>query len=276
MAGIIDLIVNVFLIFFILRLALEPRQFYFNPMLQPIEKATDVFLKPLRTVFRPTSKGFDYTPLIAILLFVVIRAVLMQILVTPFLGFTVNLVYSARRFIDFVFQAYVVMLIISAFIFRHTLNPLGRFIFQILNPIMKPAEKLAGGAGNLLIIPVIIILTAAHMLAVFGLQHALGIQATLPMTIHNSLVTLISVLRFFYIVVIIGALMSWFSPDPGNPLVQMIHLIVEPLLRPVRRVLPTLGGIDFSPIVVIFALVYLQRILMATVDQLFGMGGWRL
>ena len=60
---------------------------------------------------------------------------------------------------------------------------------------------------------------------------------------------------FFSIVIIIGALLSWVSPDPYNPVVQAIYGISEPLLRPFRRFVPLLGGLDISPI---FALLCFQ------------------
>ena len=53
---------------------------------------------------------------------------------------------------------------------------------------------------------------------------------------------------FFSLIIIIGALLSWVSPDPSNPVVQIIYGISEPLLMPFRRLLPLLGGLDISPI----------------------------
>jgi YggT family protein len=53
---------------------------------------------------------------------------------------------------------------------------------------------------------------------------------------------------FFSIVIIIGVLLSWVSPDPYNPVVQTILSISEPLLDPFRRFVPNLGGLDISPI----------------------------
>jgi YggT family protein len=57
---------------------------------------------------------------------------------------------------------------------------------------------------------------------------------------------------FFSLVIIIGALLSWVSPDPSNPVVQAIYGISEPLLAPFRRLVPHLGGLDISPILALF------------------------
>ena len=70
---------------------------------------------------------------------------------------------------------------------------------------------------------------------------------------------LLGVLDLYTWVIIIRALISWVSPDPYNPLVRMLATATEPLLRPLRRVLPPLGGLDLSALVV---LVLLQVALM--------------
>ena len=73
------------------------------------------------------------------------------------------------------------------------------------------------------------------------------------------------VLMFFMIVVIARAVLSWVSPDPFNPIVRFIHSISEPILYEIRKRLPVyFGGIDFSPIVVILALIFLQQFLIAS------------
>lgn len=56
-------------------------------------------------------------------------------------------------------------------------------------------------------------------------------------------------------------IMSWFSPDPYNPLVQFIYRVTEPMLRPFRRLFGrSMGGMDFSPVILGIALVFLQRL----------------
>jgi YggT family protein len=67
-------------------------------------------------------------------------------------------------------------------------------------------------------------------------------------------------------VLIIRALISWVNPDPWNPIVQFLYRITEPVLRPVRQRLP-MTGIDFSPIIVILAIMFLQRFLVPVLVQ---------
>jgi YggT family protein len=68
------------------------------------------------------------------------------------------------------------------------------------------------------------------------------------------------VLTIFMWIVIARAVLSWVSPDPYNPIVRFIHQITEPVLYQIRRRIPvSFGGIDFSPILVFLAIIFLQQ-----------------
>ncbi|MFQ5684870.1 MAG: YggT family protein [Candidatus Binatia bacterium] len=72
--------------------------------------------------------------------------------------------------------------------------------------------------------------------------------------------------------VIIRAVISWVNPDPYNPIVQFLYRSTEPVLKPVRRALPIAWGIDFSPLVVILAIMFLDQFFVASLREL----AWRL
>jgi YggT family protein len=67
------------------------------------------------------------------------------------------------------------------------------------------------------------------------------------------------------IAIIIRALLSWFNVDPRSPLIQALNQFTEPILEPIRRVMPRLGMIDLSPLV---AILLLQFISVAIEQQL--------
>jgi YggT family protein len=70
-------------------------------------------------------------------------------------------------------------------------------------------------------------------------------------------------------VIIIRAVLSWVNPDPYNPIVRALYAITEPVLSFLRRKFPLMAGsIDFSPVVVILAIVFLQRFLVRTLIDL--------
>jgi YggT family protein len=70
------------------------------------------------------------------------------------------------------------------------------------------------------------------------------------------------VLTIAMVVVIARAILSWVSPDPHNPIVRVINQLSEPILFPVRRRVPYFGGIDFSPIIVLMIIFFLDEFLV--------------
>lgn len=73
---------------------------------------------------------------------------------------------------------------------------------------------------------------------------------------------------YIYIVVA-RAIISWVNPDPYNPIVRFIHQVTEPVMAPIRRWLPLRGlGIDFSPIIILLAILFLQSFLVESLLQL--------
>jgi YggT family protein len=87
--------------------------------------------------------------------------------------------------------------------------------------------------------------------------------------IRNLLMALAKVIDIalvcFMFIIIARAVLSWVSPDPYNPIVRFIHNVTEPILYRIRRRVPMMyGGIDFSPIVVILIIIFLQKFLVAS------------
>ena len=77
------------------------------------------------------------------------------------------------------------------------------------------------------------------------------------------------VLWLYMWIIIIRAVISWVNPDPYNPIVRILYSVTDPVLLAIRRRLPLFfGGIDFSPIVVILAIVFLQRFLVTSLHDL--------
>ena len=70
------------------------------------------------------------------------------------------------------------------------------------------------------------------------------------------------VLQAFMLILIIRALISWVNPDPYNPIVRFLYRVTEPVLRPVRRWLPPMSGLDLSPMVVLLAIYFLRSFLV--------------
>ncbi len=77
-------------------------------------------------------------------------------------------------------------------------------------------------------------------------------------------------LEVYSYVVIAAALISWVSPDPRNPIVRVLRQVTEPVFEPIRRFLPPwkTGGLDLSPLIVIIAIQFVERVIL---PSLFGL-----
>ena len=74
---------------------------------------------------------------------------------------------------------------------------------------------------------------------------------------------LIQLLFDLYIIILLARmLLSWVQVDPRNPIVNLINQLTEPLLGPIRRMLPQSGGLDFSPMVSFFVVLVAEQIVL--------------
>ena len=76
-------------------------------------------------------------------------------------------------------------------------------------------------------------------------------------------------LTIYLWIIVIRAILSWVNPDPYNPVVRFLTQVTEPVLAPVRRLIPLRGmGIDLSPMIVLLVILFLQHFLVPSLLQL--------
>ncbi len=79
-----------------------------------------------------------------------------------------------------------------------------------------------------------------------------------------SVIGLVQLLFELYIIVLLArVLLSWVQIDPHNPIVNLIHQLTEPLLEPIRRLLPQSGALDFSPMVAFVVVLIAEQVVLA-------------
>lgn len=76
-------------------------------------------------------------------------------------------------------------------------------------------------------------------------------------------------LTIYMWIIIARAVVSWVNPDPYNPIVRFLNNVTEPVLFRIRRIIPVyFGGFDFSPILVILVIIFIQAFLVQSLYQL--------
>lgn len=135
-------------------------------------------------------------------------------------------------------------------------NQIGQFIFAVTDWLVLPLRRILPGSGGYdwasFIGAILVILVATTIkMALFG-------SLMLQLIVLASLIRLTEwIIYGFIILILIEAVFSWVNPHA--PLAPFVRSLNEPLLRPLRRMVPLIGGIDFSPLV---ALIGLQIVLM--------------
>lgn len=148
-------------------------------------------------------------------------------------------------------------------------NPVSRFIVKITNPPLVPLRRIIPSIGGVDTASVVLLLLLAAIKVV--LLYAIGGFLITPMTVlPHAVADLIALFLNIYLVsIIIQALLSWVAPHQYNPVSVLLYQLNEPLLRPVRRLLPPIEGFDFSPLVVI---LIIQLSKMIILPPLYSLG----
>jgi YggT family protein len=149
-------------------------------------------------------------------------------------------------------------------------NPVSQFIVKATKPLLNPLRRVIPGVSGMDIASLVlawIVLsieqTAILALAGAGLQIAAAALLAVP-----ELISLI--INIFLFAILIQVIISWINPGSYNPVLSLIHSLTEPLLAPVRRRMPDMGGLDLSPMVVMIGLVVLEMLLIPPLKDTIG------
>lgn len=147
-------------------------------------------------------------------------------------------------------------------------NPISRFIVKITNPPLVPLRRVIPAIGGLDTASLVLLLLLALVKVV--LIYLIGGFLITPMTVLPRAVgDLIALFLNIYLVsIIIQVVLSWIAPQQYNPVSVLLYQINEPLLRPVRRLLPPIEGFDFSPLVVILIIQLSKMIILPPIYSL--------
>lgn len=149
-------------------------------------------------------------------------------------------------------------------------NPVCQFVVKVTTPVLRPMRRWVPGFGgvDLAAILLMILLKVVEIALSSWIQ---GYRPGLPALVMLAVVGLLHLAVYvFLFAVFIRVLVSWIAPDAYSPVSTLLDTLSEPLLRPARRLLPPIAGLDLSPIVVI---ILLQLILMLAIAPLGDLAG---
>ena len=138
-------------------------------------------------------------------------------------------------------------------------NPISQFLVRITNPLVVPARKVVPGVGGIDIASLLLalLLQLAGIVALL-LVNGLGLPG-LPLLLVWSCLGVIGLLvNIYFFAMLAMIILSWVAAGSRHPAIFLLYQITEPVMAPFRKALPSMGGLDFSPILVFILINVIQ------------------
>jgi len=152
-------------------------------------------------------------------------------------------------------------------------NPISQFLVKVTHPPLKILRRFVPSIGKIDTSSLILVLTL-QMLADFSILLLKGVTINIGALTILSITQLISLLiNVLVFAVFARALLSWLNPGTFNAAASILATLTEPLLELCRKVIPSLGGIDLSPLAALLLLQLAKMVILPPLHELAGLIG---
>ena len=169
----------------------------------------------------------------------------------------------------FIFNA-LQYLLIAAFLLRVLLplaranmrNPFSQAVLRFTNPIVIPLRRVLRPIGRIdtaSFVALLLVQLATTLIVLLIVRH--GIPSPSAILLHIFMALLYSLVQLYFYALLLYAVLSWIAPDAYSPGNELLTSLCSPLLRPVRRWIPPIGGLDLSALFVLIGLGALLALL---------------
>ena len=147
-------------------------------------------------------------------------------------------------------------------------NPFSQVLVKVTNPPLLPLRRLIPGVFGI-DMAAIFLLLALKTVELLIVQQLAGFSGDIAGLIVMGVAQLLTLLvDIFFFSILIQVILSWVNPAAmHNPVMGVLHSLNEPLLRPAKRVLPAMSGIDLSPLLVMVALQLVTMLLVVPLND---------
>lgn len=150
-------------------------------------------------------------------------------------------------------------------------NPISQFIVKATNPPLIPMRKIIPGFGGVDVSSLVlaVLVQAITIVLILLLKNS---PLPVPQILIWSVVGVLSLLlKVYFWGLLITVIASWIAPNSYNPALILINQILEPAMKPIRKILPDMGGIDLSPIIMFLTIQVLEVLLVQGIARSSGM-----
>lgn len=151
-------------------------------------------------------------------------------------------------------------------------NPLCQFIVRATQPLLKPVRRIIPSLFGLDMSSLLLAIVIQMIIMALTLLLAYGTTGNpLQLLVWSIIGVTALFLKIFFFAMIISVILSWVAPQSHNPGAELVNQICEPALAPFRRILPSLGGLDISPILAFMVLKLLDMLVINNLAMSTGM-----
>ena len=135
-------------------------------------------------------------------------------------------------------------------------NPISQTLVRFTNPLVKPLRRLIPGFLGIDVASLVLaVLVKLVMIVCLFMIQTGGVGFDVGRVLLVALLScLVSILNIYFVAMLATIIISWVAAGSYHPAVVLIHQIAEPVMAPFRRLLPAMGGIDFSPMLAFLAI----------------------
>ncbi len=173
--------------------------------------------------------------------------------------------------IDTLFSIYIAIMLLR-FILQQAgadfYNPISQFVVKATQPLVKVARRFIPSirkidTATLVLVLTLIVIKLVILFSIAG-QPISGIQLLV-----KGLYDLISLtFDIFIVALFVQAILSWVNPDPYHPVSSLLRSLTAPVLNPIKKYVPPIGGIDLSTLVGLIGLMFLKRLVLSLFQML--------
>jgi YggT family protein len=187
------------------------------------------------------------------------------------IGFNTAAVYILQTIGSF-YLLIVLLRFILQLVRADVYNPLSQFIVRATHPLLKPLRKIIPSVAGLdLASLVLAILVQLVLMAATLLLLGYDLDNPIQLLIWSIIGVTALFLKVFFFALIISVILSWVAQGSQNATAMLVNQLCEPLLTPIRRILPGMGGLDLSPIVAFLILNLIDMLVIRNLAVMTGM-----
>lgn len=150
-------------------------------------------------------------------------------------------------------------------------NPISQGLVKLTNPLLKPLRRIIPGVFGIDFAALVLaLLTKFVIILLVALVNGVTEPNFALVLVWSLLSVVVTILNIYYFALLVSIITSWVAQGSHNPAVVLIQQLGEPIMAPFRRLLPAMGGIDFSPMLA-FAAIYILQILLNAAAGSFGL-----